>query len=231
MIAATDPTWYLLVAPCGLLVVVLGYLIRASRSLRRMHEAMFGYTEGSTSVPGVQSIIVGDGNGGSLSAIAKDARDTANGIAARQTFIEGEVDTIKDMATAAATLGSDNKATLEEMVTASSAASMAIDAHIADDLSIHRTQGVATAELIDKVDSVLEEVQTFNGVSAVLLAERAEGRRIDADIPPGDQTTSEKGYVDILKRGGRNIGHDAPEDRTVHGTETTPHTQAERDVE
>ena len=47
------------------------------------------------------------------------------------------------------------------------------------------------------------EVRTTNGITAGLLAERQEGRRIEADVPHAERTTSEQGYVDRLEEGGR----------------------------
>lgn len=49
-----------------------------------------------------------------------------------------------------------------------------------------------------KVDDVHAEVRTANGIAVGLLAERAEGRRIEADVPTADRTVSEQGYVERL---------------------------------
>ena len=47
---------------------------------------------------------------------------------------------------------------------------------------------------------VHKEVKTSNGLTLAALADRAEGRRIAADIPAEDQSASEKHYVEQLAR-------------------------------
>ena len=76
LIAASDPAWYLLIAPLSLGVATFGLWLsqkgeRARRRIsdERIRSAMFGYEEGATKVPGIYDIVVADGNGGSLSAI------------------------------------------------------------------------------------------------------------------------------------------------------------------
>src|ERR1019366_1040962 len=51
---------------------------KRAESESRLHGAVFGYQEGATKVPGILDIVVGDGNGGSLAAIAKGARQASN---------------------------------------------------------------------------------------------------------------------------------------------------------
>ena len=50
-----------------------------------------------------------------------------------------------------------------------------------------------------------EGVNTRNGMTIGKLAERTEGRRIEEDVKVGDQTPSEKRYVDALHEGGRDL--------------------------
>ena len=52
------------------------------------------------------------------------------------------------------------------------------------------------------------EVKTANGLSIGKLTERAEGRRILADVLPADRTKSEQGYVEQLDVDGRDAGHE-----------------------
>jgi hypothetical protein len=72
-------------APVTVAVTLLGIWMsqkgdrqRRLETDRRMHSAMFGYQEGATKVPGIYDIVVADGNGGNLSAIAQGARTAAN---------------------------------------------------------------------------------------------------------------------------------------------------------
>jgi len=59
---------------------------------------------------------------------------------------------------------------------------------------------------------VYRQLRTGNGIPVGELAERQEGRRILRDIPKVDRSSSEQGYVDNLRAGGRNLGHTGPED-------------------
>lgn len=63
------------------------------------------------------------------------------------------------------------------------------------------------AELAEKVDAVHEEVQTVNGHTVAALAEAAEGRRIEGDIPKGERTTDEQAQVDRLHGQGNPDPH------------------------
>lgn len=47
-----------------------------------------------------------------------------------------------------------------------------------------------------RLGDLKREVKTSNGLTLAALADRAEGRRIDEDIPEGDRTASEQRYVD-----------------------------------
>jgi hypothetical protein len=64
-------------------------------------------------------------------------------------------------------------------------------------------RGAAAAQrsdvIVSKVDDVHKEVQAVNGTSVPQIIEANEGRRIAADIPRGERTTAEQGYVDRLK--------------------------------
>lgn len=55
--------------------------------------------------------------------------------------------------------------------------------------------------LKSQVSSVHEEVKTANGITLAALADNAEGRRINADIPHDERTTAEQRYVDRVKEG------------------------------
>lgn len=57
------------------------------------------------------------------------------------------------------------------------------------------------------IKQVHSEVKTANGITLAALADRTEGRRIKETIPHDDRTPSETGYVDMLREGGRNVGH------------------------
>ena len=52
-----------------------------------------------------------------------------------------------------------------------------------------------------EVTSVHTEVKTSNGITMAALADRAEGRRIEADVPQADRTASETQYVNRLNEG------------------------------
>lgn len=88
---------------------------------------------------------------------------------------------------------------------------------------------VAVAQVDTKVGDVAAEVATTNGIPQGQLAERAEGRRIE-QIPVEKRTTSEQEYVTKLHAGGRNLGHDGPDDRTMGPEGGLPKTQEERDA-
>ena len=183
IVATSDPLWYLLVAPVSVIVAALAlwYGINNDRkarveSDRRLHSAMFGYVEGGTTVPGIWNVVVGSDGEDGLRTIASEARATATLIANKQTEIEGEVDTIKDMAIAAATLSSSNNdrlVTIEGKVdaaaglakTASEKATVAaattedslglINQHIRDDQGIHEEQRIALSAIGDKVGAAI----------------------------------------------------------------------------
>ncbi len=57
---------------------------------------------------------------------------------------------------------------------------------------------VAAAKIKAGVADVHSEVKTANGITMAVLADRAEGRRIEVDVAHGDRTESEQGYVDKL---------------------------------
>lgn len=61
-------------------------------------------------------------------------------------------------------------------------------------LRVHR----AVTDVSHAVTDVKAEVKTSNGIALGLLADRAEGRRVIADIPAEDRTASEQGYVERL---------------------------------
>jgi hypothetical protein len=52
------------------------------------------------------------------------------------------------------------------------------------------------------VKEVKTEVKTANGITLAALSDRQEGRRIAADVPMDDRTSSEQHYVDRLDEGG-----------------------------
>lgn len=52
------------------------------------------------------------------------------------------------------------------------------------------------------VEAVHEEVKTVNGITMAALADRAEGRRIETDVPVDQRTDSEAAYVTNLAEGG-----------------------------
>lgn len=56
-----------------------------------------------------------------------------------------------------------------------------------------------------KVEEVATEVKTSNGITLAVLADRAEGRRIETETTLGDRTPSEQHYVDKLQEGGRDL--------------------------
>lgn len=58
------------------------------------------------------------------------------------------------------------------------------------------------------IGDVHHEVKAGNGITMAALADRQEGRRVQADIPEAERTDSEQGYVDNLEAGGRDPGHD-----------------------
>jgi hypothetical protein len=67
---------------CGI-AVVAGFFIalwKLSRSMGRLHEAMFGYDEGSTHVKGVYETTVGNGHGDVLE-VALDAKAQIGSVA------------------------------------------------------------------------------------------------------------------------------------------------------
>ena len=49
-----------------------------------------------------------------------------------------------------------------------------------------------------RLTTVKNEITTANGITMAVLAERAEGRRIERDVTSDDRTVSETGYVDRL---------------------------------
>jgi hypothetical protein len=50
-----------------------------------------------------------------------------------------------------------------------------------------------------RVGSVVDEVKTANGNTLAELADKAEGRRVLADVAPGDRTTSEQHAAEIIE--------------------------------
>jgi hypothetical protein len=52
--------------------------------------------------------------------------------------------------------------------------------------------------LNSKVEAVHGEVKTANGITMAVLSDRAEGRRIEADVAHDKRTISEQHYVDEL---------------------------------
>jgi hypothetical protein len=51
-----------------------------------------------------------------------------------------------------------------------------------------------------KISQVHSEVKTTNGLTLAALADRTEGRRINADIPAADRTSAETHYVENLDK-------------------------------
>lgn len=49
-----------------------------------------------------------------------------------------------------------------------------------------------------RVEEVHTEVKTSNGITMAVLADRGEGRRIEAEVAADDRTPSEQHYVDKL---------------------------------
>jgi hypothetical protein len=49
-----------------------------------------------------------------------------------------------------------------------------------------------------KVGQVITEVKTANGNTLAALADQAEGRRIQRDIPPEERTSHDQRYVEDL---------------------------------
>lgn len=58
--------------------------------------------------------------------------------------------------------------------------------------------GVLTTARATK--TIHKEVKTQNGLTIAALADRAEGRRIQGDIPAEDRTSSETNYVEELRK-------------------------------
>lgn len=52
--------------------------------------------------------------------------------------------------------------------------------------------------VLRKVEGVQREVKTLNGLTIGNLADRAEGRRIEADVAPEDRTIEQARYADNL---------------------------------
>ena len=147
--ASNGPLWYLIVAPISIAVTLFGLWLsqkgerrKRAESDRRLHDAMFGYGEGTTKVPGIFEIVVGDGNGGSLSAISKATRSAANNAVVATSETKRKID---DLTTVVADhiaddrqIWSDLGTSLESLASGQAAAAKTA-AHVANALQTKGT--------------------------------------------------------------------------------------------
>lgn len=80
---------------------------------------------------------------------------------------------------------------------------VAVDSFAADITavaSLVTSCALAVSVLVNRraIKGVHNEVKTSNGLTMAALADRTEGRRIEADIPHGERTASEQHYVEGL---------------------------------
>lgn len=74
---------------------------------------------------------------------------------------------------------------------------------------VRQVQGYLDEYVTGRIDQVLHEVKTVNGITLGALADFQEGRRIKVAVPDkNDRTTSEQIYVDRVEDAGRE--HLAP---------------------
>lgn len=69
---------------------------------------------------------------------------------------------------------------------------------------------VTARRTLTGVKDVHAEVKTANGITAAVLLDRQEGRRIEADVPAGERTDSEQHYVDQLHGPTDHAGNPLP---------------------
>lgn len=58
------------------------------------------------------------------------------------------------------------------------------------------TAAVGSLHNSRRIAEVKTEVKTANGITLAALADRGEGRRIEADIPAAERTSAEQHYVE-----------------------------------
>ena len=78
-----------------------------------------------------------------------------------------------------------------------------IDDHAALDLKVQKAQRKETRQLRKQVELVHAQLRTLNGLSVGQLADRAEGHRVNRDVPREDRTVSDQHYSDALIDGER----------------------------
>lgn len=59
---------------------------------------------------------------------------------------------------------------------------------------------IVTLLTLTRVNRVHQEIKTTNGLTIAMLADRAEGRRIESDVAADDRTAAEQHYVTDLRK-------------------------------
>lgn len=220
MVASSDPLWFLLVGPAsvGVAIAAIWFAMKPDRVRKaerdsRMLSAMFGYEEGATKVPGIYQVVVGDGDGSSLSAIAQEARDTAVSISAKQDAVAVEFEAHQADELHVQHEGAQAIATLTGKVTAH----IAEDAQRWDEITQWQQVAVQTAsEVKETAKAVARDVAELavNTAEAVAYtaAETAEALRLETahtaeavastavDTASGVRDVAESTAVDVAQK-------------------------------
>jgi hypothetical protein len=143
MLAAADPAYYLISAPVAVVVAVTGIWFAGTPERRRqrqsrehLHNAVFGYTEGSTSVPGIVTILKGNGHGNVLELLEAN-REANERHEARLVRVEDRT----------ARIGDEVRASTEKIERIGTT----LDEHVVSDAAIQETTNKALGMLTESV--------------------------------------------------------------------------------
>ena len=156
------------------------------QTLDGLHGALWGRMEGTTKVPGIAEVVVGDGNGNKdLRTIANTTQGQIKDIEERQLVIGETVDEARLNAAKAVEVAAEVAANTERLHEDSV---RQIKAHLEDDM--RKFEGVEgrLEDILTVAREAVHGVETINGLTLGQLAERVEGRDIATTVPPGKRT-------------------------------------------
>lgn len=178
------------------------------QTLDGLHGALWGRMEGTTKVPGIAEVVVGDGNGNKdLRTIANTTQGQIKDLEERQLVIGETVNEARLNAAKAVEVAAEVAANAERL----------IKTHLEDDMRKFKGVEGRLEDILTVAREALHGVETINGLTLGQLAERGEGRDIATTVPPGKRTKRDKSSAD------HTLGHSgSPEPKRSTSNVATP---------